>query len=186
LPSILTRHDFWNTLQYVKDKAIEINSTSIINWLKNKEGDNSWVLECVCAATSEMSRRDWYSTSHTTNIAESAHAHSQRDGTRLTLVSAIQRGKQLDKRFLEGEHAAQSFGITSKYGNHSVTGRASKNLARSKKAAKKRQQQDPKLQQQAEILSRAQDLVQDGISLDVVELFLKTEREKQIASASGD
>jgi hypothetical protein len=83
-------------------------------------------LECVSRATSEMAWDDWYSTSNTTNIAESALAHSQRDGTRLTLVSAIQCGKQLDQRFLEGEHAAQSFGVTSKYGNHSVTGRASK------------------------------------------------------------
>lgn len=74
----------------------------------------------------------------------------------------------------------------SKYGNHSVTGRASKFLARAKTAAKKRQQQDPKLQQQEDILSRAQDLIQAGVSLNVVELFLKTEREKQIASASRD
>jgi hypothetical protein len=136
----------------------------------------------VSRATSEMAWDDWYSTSNTTNIAESAHAHSQRDGTHLTLVSAIQRGKQLDKRFLAGEHAAQSFGVPSKYGNHSVTGRASKNLARAKTATKKQQQQDPKLQQQQDVLSRAQDLIHQGLSLDVVELFLKTERQKQIAS----
>jgi hypothetical protein len=84
----------------------------------NKEGDNSWILECVSRATSEMAQEDWYSTRNTTNIAESAHAHSQRDGTRLTPVTAIQRGRQLDKPFLEGEYIGQSFDILSKYGNN--------------------------------------------------------------------
>jgi hypothetical protein len=184
LPSIIDRTEFWNLLKYITDKAKAINSTSIINWLKNKEGDNSWVLEYVSRATSEMAWEDWYSTSNTTNIAESVHAHSQRDGTRLTLVAAIQCGRQLDKRFLEGEHIGQSFGIISKYGNNSVTGRATKNLARAKAAAKKKQKQDPKLQQQQDVLNRAQDLIHQGLSLDIMELFLKTERQKQITSDS--
>lgn len=175
----MEREQFWSLLGHVKEKAIEINDEPLINWLKNKEGDNSWVLECVCRATSKMAWGDWYSTSHTTNIAESAHAHSQRDGTRLTLVSAVQRGRLLDRRFLEGENAAQTMGVISKYGNQSITGRATKNLKRTKKAAKKKAKGDAAAQQQEAILARAQDLIHEGVSMDVVELYLKTEKQKQ-------
>jgi hypothetical protein len=58
-------------------KARTINSTLIINWLKDKEGDNSWVLEYVSRATSEMAWDNWHSISNTTKVAESAHAYSQ-------------------------------------------------------------------------------------------------------------
>ena len=115
-------------------------------------------MECVCRATSKMAWGDWYSTSHTTNIAESAHEHSQRDGTRLTLVSAVQRGRLLDRRFLEGGNAAQTMGVISKYGNQSIAGRATKNLKRTKKAAKKKAKGNAAAQQQEAILARAQDL----------------------------
>jgi hypothetical protein len=113
--------------------ATQINDESVLNWLKNKEGDNSWVLKCVSRATSEMAWGDWYSTSHSTNIAESAHAHLQRDGTRSTLVAAVEGGRRLDKRFLEGEHAAQTMGVFSKYGNNSITGWTAKKMKRGNK-----------------------------------------------------
>jgi hypothetical protein len=183
LPSMVDRNDFWSLLKHVKDQATKGNNVHLLNWLKNKEGDNSWILECLSRATSEMSPADWYSTSHTTNIAESAHAYSQRSGTRLNLVSAVLRGKQLDHLFLEGE-AAQRQGIGSRYGNNSVTGRATKNLQRRQKVVKKKLKNDPIMQQQEAILARAQELIHEGMSMDVVELFLKTEKEKQMAKDS--
>jgi hypothetical protein len=179
LSSILSEDQFWNVLKHVKEYATEIDDQNVLNWLRNKEGDNSWIVKCVSRATSKMDWSDWYSTSFDTNIAESAHAHSQRDGTRLTLVSAVQRGKLLDERFLEGEHAAKTGGIISKYGNQGITGRTAKNLKRTKKAAIKKSNRDPVVQQQEMILERAQSLIHDGVSLDVVELFLKTERQRQ-------
>jgi hypothetical protein len=175
----MEREQFWSLLDHVKEKATQMKDESVLNWLKNKEGDNSWVLKCVSRATSKMAWGDWYSTSYTTNIAESAHAHSQRDGTRLTLVSAVQRGRLLDQRFLEGENAAQTVGVISKYGNQSITGRTAKNLKRTKKAVKKAAKGDAGAQQQEAILARAQDLIYEGVLIDVVELFLKTEKQKQ-------
>src|SRR4030095_16631208 len=103
LPEIVLEEHFREELARVKADATESNNQEVLSWLQNKEGKNAWVLHCVSPATSRMKKDDWYSTSHSTNIAESAHAHSQRDGTRLTLVSAIQIARQLDERFLEGQ-----------------------------------------------------------------------------------
>jgi len=48
-------------------------------------------------------------------------------------------------------------------------------MKRTKKAAKG----DAGAQRQEAILARAQDLIHEGVSMDVVELFLKTEKQKQ-------
>ena len=84
----------------------------------------------VSRATTEMSHSDWYSINSSTNIVESAHAQSQREGKHLTLVSTIQIGQRLDLRQFELERATHSFGITSRYGNNSMIGRAKKNSIR--------------------------------------------------------
>jgi hypothetical protein len=181
LTEILDEAQFWNVWKNVKDGATEHKHEDVLNWMKHKEGANSWIVKCVSRATSKMDWDDWYSTSFNTNIGESAHAYSHRDGVRLTLVSAVQRGKLLDERFLVGEHAAKRGGIISKYGNHSVTGRTASNLKRTKKAAIKKSKKDPVLQQQESIFEMAQNLVDDGVSIDVVNLFLKTEKQKQIS-----
>jgi hypothetical protein len=179
LTEILDEAQFWNVWKNVKDGATEHKHEDVLNWMKHKEGANSWIVKCVSRATSKMDWNDWYSTSFDTNIAESAHAYSHRDGVRLTLVSAVQRGKLLDERFLVGKHAAKRGGIISKYSNHSITGRTASNLKRTKKAAIKKSKKDPVLQQQESILERAQSLVHDGVSIDVVDLFLKTEKQRQ-------
>lgn len=86
----------------------------------------------------KMKWEDWYSTSHDTNIAESAHVVSQKDGTRLTLVSAIQVVKKLDIRSLDGQNIAKNMAVFSRQGNQSTTERAAKNIKRQKKIAEKR------------------------------------------------
>lgn len=85
-----------------------------------------------------MNLKDWQTTSFTTNIAESAHANSQRDGIRLSLLAAVQRGRKLDLQFLQLEHAAFKFGVNPRYGNISFAGRKKKAIVRQKaKSARK-------------------------------------------------
>jgi hypothetical protein len=171
--------EFWQVVEYVKEKATQLKDESVLNWLKNKEGDNSWMLKCVSRATSKMNWDDWYSTSRDTNIAESAHAHSHRDGINLTLVAAVETGKKLDERSLHNERAAQTMGIISKYGNQSVTGRTAKSIKRAKKSASKKAKNDPAAQQQENILGFANNLVYEGVPPNVVGQFLTTETQKQ-------
>ena len=122
----------------MKEGAQQNNYRGILDWLTHKEGKNEWILKCVSIATTKMNRDDWFTTSTSTNLAESAHALSQRDGTRLTLVNAIQMGKKIDHRFLESRHVAENMGIMSRWGNRTITGRTQDNLKRSKKATAKK------------------------------------------------
>ena len=181
LTEIIGEEQFWNVWKNIKDGATEHKHQDILNWLKHKEGANSWIVKCVSRATSKMDWDDWYSTSFNTNIAESAHAYSHRDGVRLTLVSAVQRGKLLDERFLVGEHAAKRGGIISKYGNHSITGRTASNLKRTKKAATKKSKNDPVVQRREAVFGMAQNLVDEGVAIDVVNMLLKTEGQRLIS-----
>lgn len=174
----MDKDTFWNLLRYIETEAKKIDDKSILDWLKSKEGINSWSLECLSWATTEMSREDWYSTSFTTNVAESAHAYAQREGTRLSLVSAVQKAKLLDQRFLEAEIAATQRGIYSRYGNNTTIGRTVANIKRNKKSVEARKRLDPKTQIMTETIEKAQDLIRQGVSSEVVELFLKTESKK--------
>jgi len=70
----------------------------------------------------------WYSTSVDTNIAESVHAQSQRDGVKLTLVTAVKKGERVDLLMFSLEQAAISDGISTKYGNRSMSDWARQNL----------------------------------------------------------
>ena len=56
-----------------------------------------------------MGRSNWHSTSVDTNIAESVHAQSQRDGVKLTLVTAVKKGERLDSLMFSLEQAAMSW-----------------------------------------------------------------------------
>lgn len=122
MPDIQLEQHFNEELDLVRAEAVKTKNQPILNWLRNKEGKNAWVIKCVSPATSKMKREDWYSTSHNTNIAESAHVVSQKDGTRLTLLSAIQVGKTLDMRSFDGQNIAQNMGVFSRHGNLSLTG----------------------------------------------------------------
>jgi hypothetical protein len=73
---------------------------------------------------------DWVATSFTTNIAENAHALSQRHGKHLTLVGAIQLGEKLDRQHFQLARIVQTTGLSAMYGNRSTTGRARKSLVR--------------------------------------------------------
>ena len=149
-------------------------------WIQDKTGKNGWVLKCVSPATSKMKRDDWFDTSMSTNIAESAHAVSQKDGTHLSLVRAIQMGKKVDQRFLDNRDVASNMGIMSRTGNQTVTGRTERNLKRSKKAAAKRKHTATANGDEPAVntLQIAENLIKQGVPAETIDKFLKSSMEK--------
>jgi hypothetical protein len=103
----------------------------------------------------------WSNTSFTTNLAESAHAQSQRDGKQLTLVAAIQRAQHLDDRFFDSRNAVKMKGVSVRYGDSSISGLTKKNINRAKATEKRRQ----KAQDQAQELSSESNLRTLALSL---------------------
>ena len=75
-------------------------------------------------------------TSFNTNIAESAHAQSQRDSKHLTLVGAIQKREELDARFFETRNARRLMGVQIRYRDNSIRGKVKKNINRTRAAEK--------------------------------------------------
>ncbi len=142
--------------------------------MRNKKA-NPWVLQCLSIATSKMARSDWFTTSTNTNIAESAHAHSQREGVHLSLVSAIEKARNLDQGFLETENAVRTMGIQDKYGNNSASGKNQKNISRAKNAQRKKDNLNPELKLHDELMKWGQQMIDDGFSVTLVEKLLDAE-----------
>jgi hypothetical protein len=120
-----------------------------------------------------MQAMNWIETSFTTNIAESAHALSQRYGKQMTLMGAIQSGQRLDSQYFQLERNVQMSGVTARYGNNSATGRARKSLNRRKAsvdAAKTTKKQETTEKTFVEV----RKLLDAGISAEVVERFLSS------------
>jgi len=169
VPDILVRDHFDHILSVAREKAEEGQLTHLINWFEHKDR-NPWVLQCLSLATTAMSREDWRSTSSTTNNAESAHAQSQREGIKLTLLTAVNKGKRLDSRHFEAAHAMQGFGVPVRYGNNSMTGRTKKTVVRQKSGRRKALASAREVG--AKELEIAGDLIQAGVSKEVVEELL--------------
>ncbi len=136
LPHVTQKKVYLETLYEVQTIAESQQLTVLLNWLKHKD-NNPWVLKCLSRATTEMSEHDWKTTSFTTNIAESAHALSQREGKKLSLLAAIQKGKNVDHRFLLQYQATCNYGVTANYGNTFMSGRKALALTRQKAKARK-------------------------------------------------
>ena len=89
LSEVMDEGHFYNELESIKRYPTEFNYMEILKWIQDKTDKNGWVLKCISAATSKMNRNDWYATSMTINVAENAHALSQKDDKHLSLVGAI-------------------------------------------------------------------------------------------------
>ena len=113
------------------------------------------------------------------------HAHSKYSGTRQTLVTAIQMSQQLDRTHFDRRDITIRTGISQKYGNTSVLGRATKNLKHNTTAALKRKEWNLESQQMNEILTKAWDLASAGIDPKVLEQFLITEKSKLAQALEG-
>jgi hypothetical protein len=162
---------YLNILNTVRKEAENRRLTPIINWLDHKDR-NPWVLNCVSMATTEMDREDWLSTNKNTNHAESAHAQSQREGIKLSLLSAVEKGMRLDNRQFEAAQAAQSSGISVRYGNNSMSGRVMKKVARKKAVVRKAKSKENSVANGSRLLV-AQDLLRQGIRKELVEAVLR-------------
>jgi uncharacterized protein (DUF4415 family) len=173
LPSHLTLESLDAALSIVWAETLKQEPhEALVNWLRHKDA-NPWVLRCLCFPITSMNAMDWIDTSFNTNIAESAHALSQKYGKQLTLMGAIQAGQKLDSQYFELEKNVQISGVTVRYGNNSATGRARKNLNR--KIARSEATKKTKKQEMTEkTLMEAKNLVDAGISADVVEQFLSS------------
>ena len=173
LPEALFAEDVGKILGMVRQKAPD--TKALINWFDHKDR-NPWVLKCLSFGSTMMSRADWFATSFTTNIAESAHAQSQRDGIRLSLVGAIQRGMAIETRYFEAELAMHTFGVGTRYGNTAMTGRIDQNLTRRKSKAKQKKEKEVAIDEN--VLNIAQELVKSGVAIEVVENFLTMKTQK--------
>jgi hypothetical protein len=173
IPGIYVKDHFYNLLSSIRKRAKEDKIEPLLNWLEHKD-KNPWVLHCLCPATSGMSKEDWFSTSMNTNIAEAQHYQAQREGTRMTLVSAIQKGLAVDKRFFEAKAAVRSVGVSVKYGNKSMTGRAKENITRKKASAKKKDKGKEKEVQQfdEDALLVCNDLAEIGADPELMNRYL--------------
>lgn len=172
LPGHLTEESFEAALAVVRTETMKnsAGSSHLTNWLHHKDS-NPWIFRCICYPLTSMHPLDWVDTSFHTNIAESAHALSQRYGKQLTLMGAIQAGQRLDSQYFRMERVVQTSGINVRYGNNSGTGRTKKNLNRRKahsEAAKRKSQPSEK------VLAEAKSLIDAGISAEVIEQFLSS------------
>jgi hypothetical protein len=119
-----------------------------------------------------MNKNDWYATSMTTNIAESAHALSRKEGKHLSLVGAIQMRKKIDQRFLDTMNVAVNQGIMSRTGNQTIIGRTERSLKRTQKAIAKRKEKAKEDDSAKNALQIAERLI--GIPAETVDKLLKS------------
>ena len=173
LPGHLTLESLDAALTIVRAETLKPDpSKPLINWLKHKDS-NPWVLKCLCYPLSSMRATDWIATSFTTNIGESAHALSQRHGKHLTLVGAIQAAEKLDRQYFQLAQNVQSLGVNAMYGNRTATGRARKNITRQRSRAEATKKAK-KHETTEKVLMEAKNLLDAGISKEVVEEFLSS------------
>jgi len=166
------RKHFDNILHSVRQIAETKDIKELNNWLNHKDA-NPWILECISLATTGISKEDWRGTSMDTNIAESAHALSQRHGVRLSLLSAIQKVYDLDGMQFGRERAAINFGIKKRYGNRSITGRIRQSINRTQKTSKKREKERAEEIVGTELAIVETLINKHGIDRSIIEKYLK-------------
>jgi hypothetical protein len=142
IPFLQTRESFEDALERVRAYSTTLDAPNgLATWLEHKNR-NPWIFLCVCTGLTWMPRIIWDNTSYTTNAAESAHALSQRYGTRLTLVAAVQQGKKIDEQSFLVHRSIRDSGVSRGYGNRSGSGRGKRNLVRREARARKRKERE--------------------------------------------
>lgn len=178
LPHIVLKQHFLNTISAVRQVAEKEKIQPLLNWLDHKDA-NPWILTCLSRATTEMEPEDWMTTSMDTNIAESAHALAQRHGTRLTLVSAIEKGYDIDAEFFGREKAALNFGVHRRQGNMTITGPAKRSIKRSVNTKKKKQgDMNETIKIVQEKFGVLDKLIELGMDPDIANAYLKEQLSK--------
>ena len=177
IPDVVLRKHFDNILHSVRQTAERKNIKELKDWLNHKDA-NPWILECISLAATGISKEDWRATSMDTNIAESAHALSQRHGIRLSLLSAIQKVYDLDGMQFGHERAAVNFGVKKRYGNRSITGRIKQSIKRSEKVSKKREREKAEEIVGTELAIVETLINKHGIDRGIIEKYLKGQTPK--------
>jgi hypothetical protein len=165
IPEVQSKEAFLGIMSRVREHALLPTryKKQLGDWLKHKE-DNPWIFQGLCFPMSNMSHESWFTTRFNTNVAESAHAMSQRSGKQLSLVGAITASERLDSQFLEARRAAVQFGLSINYGNNSITRRTHKNMVRNnKRAAKKREIRKQADESVEKTVAAATDLLMDRL-----------------------
>jgi site-specific recombinase XerD len=85
-------------------------------------------------------------------------------------MSAVHKGQKIDSRQFEAAKAAKFSGISVRYGNNSMSDRALKKTVRCKATKTKAKVKETSIS--GNNLAIAQDLLEKGISKEVVEQFL--------------
>lgn len=173
IPDIVVFDHYLQLLKQVREIAEQSEIQPLLNWLDHKD-HNPWVLQCLSLATTKINRNDWMSTSKNTNNVESDHSNIQRDGVKLSLVSAVQKGRSYDQRNLQNSKHVQFSGVARHFGNNSQTGRAKKKVARNLAVRNKKQAKDKEKEGTTEghELEIAQDLIRSGVAPEIVEKYL--------------
>jgi len=83
-----------------------MNLCTLLDWLKDKEKSTPFAIPALYQPESKITLDIWNAAPSASNGNEQAHGNINRDGTKLTLLAGIQRGKQYDARVLK---ALQSF-----------------------------------------------------------------------------
>jgi hypothetical protein len=141
IPSLLTTASFESVFRKLSEKATDLAASGnrdLLNWLRHKT-INPWIFQGLCFPLSNFSHEDWFTTSFTTNIAEAAHRRSQRLGVGMSLVGVILKSEECDQEFFKVRDNITKYGVSVRYGNQSLTGKTTKNLARRKGRSKKAQ-----------------------------------------------
>jgi len=176
IPDTIVHDHYDHMLLTIHKRAENDKLMGLLNWLEHKD-KNPWVLQCLSLATTKMNSQDWKSSSFNTNNAESAHAQSQREGVKLTLMSAVNKGMRLDSRQFEAAQAMQTVGVPVRYGNNSMTGRKQKSICRRKNAKAKEKTTYDSIDGQE--LAIAQDLLKNRLPKELVEQYLERKIENQ-------
>ena len=72
-----------------------------LDWLKDKEAADGWALAAIYRPKSKIPLDVWKAAPSTSNGNEQAHRNINRDGTKLSVLAAIQFGQGVDFRQLE-------------------------------------------------------------------------------------
>lgn len=105
-----------------------INSTEA--WLKDKLESNRFGLKAIYRPASLIPEEIWKACPGTTNGNEQAHRNVNRDGTNLTLLGGIMRGKAYNDRAAASIHTHQNQNIYTRDQSATHAHWASRSIAR--------------------------------------------------------
>ncbi|KIJ50328.1 hypothetical protein M422DRAFT_245581 [Sphaerobolus stellatus SS14] len=83
-----------------------------VDWFKDKEAADGWALAAIYRPKSKIPLYIWKAAPSTSNGNEQAHRNINRDGTKLSVVAALQFGQGVDYRQLESIDLLISHGIS--------------------------------------------------------------------------